>query len=262
MHVQLLILWKQSGAQHACNWRVATWSACPIHTGRMQVHINIFADGPTRVVRFTDSGEGMGLEDGIIAAWRRVRTIEQQLSIANQRFAALRGGAGLSRLDLFGSAVPREVMADTLARPSSSASALPPPVPDAQRALSVAPSGRLRQRTTGSGSAVTAPVAAVVMMLAGELTVSVVTASGVNGNLLLRLQVEQQQQHTTVLWNSSDPSWDEPFTFSEVCRLSFCVCNLCDRHRGGGACNPPMVRGQCPCAYSARHNSHCIANFK
>lgn len=183
--------------------------------GRLQVHIDIFADGPTRVVRFTNSGEELGLDGSIVAAWRRVRSVEQQLSVANQRFVALRGGAGISRIDLFGSAVPREIMADALAGPSTSAAAMQPG-PDAGRNLSVAASGRLRQRSLNSGAPVAAPATAVVMMLAGDLTVSVVNASGARGNLLVRLQAEEQQQHTAVLWNSADPAWNESFTFTEV----------------------------------------------
>lgn len=181
----------------------------------MQVHIEIFADGPTRVVRFTDSGEDLGFDSSIIVAWRRVRSIEQQLSVANQRFVALRGGAGISRIDLFGSAVPREIITDAPAVASTSAAAMAP-APDYARGLSVAASGRLRQRSLQSGAPVAAPATAVIMMLAGELTVSVVKASGAHGNLLVRLQAEDQQQHTTVLWNTSDPTWNEPFKFYEV----------------------------------------------
>jgi len=181
----------------------------------VQVHIDIFADGPTRVVRFTDSGEDLGLEDGIIAEWRRVRHLEQQLSVANQRFVALRGGGGISRIDLFGSAVPREPVTETSVGPSGSTAALPPP-PEGPRTLSVAASGRLRQRSLASGAPVVAPAAAVVIMIAGDLTVSVVNASGAHGNLVVRLRAEDQEERTTVLWNSSDPSWNEPFTFSKV----------------------------------------------
>lgn len=187
----------------------------------MQVHIHIFADGPMRVVRFTDTGEELGLEDGIISAWRRVRSAEQQLSVANQRFVALRGGNGISRIDLFGSAVPREVITESPAGPTSSAAALlqPPHTHEGPRPLSVAASGRLRQRSLASGAPVVAPAAAVVMMLAGDMTVSVMSASGARGNLLVRLQADGQQQHTTVVWNSADPSWNEAFTFVEVCML-------------------------------------------
>eukprot|EP00892_Ulva_mutabilis_P007162 jgi/Ulvmu1/4818/UM020_0103.1 len=191
------------------------------------VYIDIFADGPTRVVRFTDSGEELGLDGSIVAAWRRVRSIEQQLSVANQRFVALRGGAGISRIDLFGSAVPREIMTDVPAGPSASAVVMPTAT-EGSRNMSVAASGRLRQRSLNSGAPVAAPATAVVMMLAGDLTVSVVGVSGARGNLLVRLQAEEQLQHTTVLWNSDDPTWNESFTFFEMCAASELKAELWD----------------------------------
>lgn len=194
----------------------------------IQVHIDIFADGPTRVVRFTDSGEDLGLEEGIIAEWRRVRKLEQQLSVANQRFVALRGGGGISRIDLFGSAVPRETVTETSVGPSGSTAALPHAT-EGPRTLSVAASGRLRQRSLASGAPVVAPAAAVIMMIAGDLTVSVVNASGVHGNLVVRLRAEDQEERTTVLWNSFDPSWNEPFTFSKVCPAALMTAGMHER---------------------------------
>ena len=43
----------------------------------------------------------------MVSTMRRIHDAEHRLLVTNQRFAALRGGAGISRLDLFGAAERR-----------------------------------------------------------------------------------------------------------------------------------------------------------
>lgn len=76
----------------------------------MQVQIEIFADGPTRIVRCSDTDTASALEGTVVSTMRRIHDAEHRLLVTNQRFAALRGGAGISRLDLFGAAERRAGM--------------------------------------------------------------------------------------------------------------------------------------------------------
>lgn len=73
----------------------------------MQVQLEIFADGPTRIVRCSDTDTASALEGTVVSTMRRIHDTEHRLLITNQRFAALRGGNGISRLDLFGAAERR-----------------------------------------------------------------------------------------------------------------------------------------------------------
>ena len=71
------------------------------------MQIEILADGPTRIVRCSDSDTASALEGTVVSTMRRIHDAEHRLLVTNQRFAALRGGAGISRLDLFGAAERR-----------------------------------------------------------------------------------------------------------------------------------------------------------
>jgi hypothetical protein len=195
----------------------------------LQVHIDIRADGPTRIVRFSDSDSAETVEGGIVETLRRVHAIEERLVTTNQRFAALRGGAGMSRLDLFGAAVdPVRSAARSAAMPQTEGTPgnLIHPL---GRTFSAVWEGTPLANTRGGdvygeGSFRVRPGAvangaigsAVAMMVAGDLMVTVHGLNGVHGNVLVKLTLADQVQQTEVKWDSADPLWDSQMTFYGV----------------------------------------------
>ena len=72
----------------------------------MQVYITVFADGPTRVLRFADV-QNVGAEEAqqsILDLAARLKQVEEELWRVNARFSALHGASGIRELDLYGRA--------------------------------------------------------------------------------------------------------------------------------------------------------------
>ena len=71
-----------------------------------QVYITVFADGPTRVLRFADA-QNVGAEEAeqsVLDLAARLKQVEEQLWRVNAKFSALHGAGGVRDLDLYGRA--------------------------------------------------------------------------------------------------------------------------------------------------------------
>jgi hypothetical protein len=71
-----------------------------------KVYVTVFADGPTRVLRFADV-QNAGVEEAeqsVLDLAARLKQVEQQLWHVNARFSALHGAGGVRDLDLYGRA--------------------------------------------------------------------------------------------------------------------------------------------------------------
>ena len=71
-----------------------------------QVYITVFADGPTRVLRFADA-QNLGAEEAeqsVLDLAARLKQVEEQLWRVNAKFSALHGAGGVRDLDLYGRA--------------------------------------------------------------------------------------------------------------------------------------------------------------
>jgi hypothetical protein len=204
----------------------------------MQVHIDVFADGPTRVVRFSDQETAADMGAGVLETFTRVQQLQRRLDDTNRRFAALRGAAGSDALDMFGRAVPPQAHqyagADSGRLPGA-----PPgwsaPIADDAASQSVATGGNGGEGDGTAAAAALARVAAgpnggrldgatasaVSMMLAGDVTVTVlglrgVAHSGPKTNAIVRLRVGSQAQQSSIQWGAREPVWDEPLIFYGV----------------------------------------------
>lgn len=160
------------------------------------MHIEIFADGPTRVVRFSDTETADPMGASNFEMLRRIQLLQERLSETDRRFAALRGGASIDRLDLFGRAVPTEqrlqraprvdsepVVAGTPAASHGSEIA-PRPPSRASGADAAGASQSLQHKGAAAmpdGTIAAAHAAAVSMMLAGDLVVTVLGMRGLPG---------------------------------------------------------------------------------
>lgn len=69
-----------------------------------QVYVTVYADGPTRVLRFSDEKNLSSLEQQHVTLdlAARLRQVEGQLREVSARFARLDGSAGAHTLDLYG----------------------------------------------------------------------------------------------------------------------------------------------------------------
>jgi hypothetical protein len=223
----------------------------------MQVYIDTFADGPTRVVRFSDKvADSFDTSTGELI--RQTHLLQRRLHATDLRFAALRGGATMERLDIFGQAEQHLQRFQT--EPRNTATAAQPRLPRIQSMTLHQPLGGHNEVVpwqqqlglldpTQEGSPQTA--AAVSMMLAGDLKVTILDVRGhlMEGaaNTMVRLMVDGQVQQSSVQWGTNKPVWDEAFTFYAVC-TSFVLPKICSIHAAsfvyvlssfGAACNVP-----------------------
>lgn len=130
---------------------------------------------------------------------RRIQLLQERLAETDRRFAALRGGASIDRLDLFGRAVPPEQRLRRAARfdPEGAAAGTPaashgseiaprPPSRASGGALEGAGPSQSLQRGPAmvpDSSIAATHAAAVSMMLAGDLVVTVLGMRGLPGAL-------------------------------------------------------------------------------
>lgn len=73
----------------------------------LQVYIDIFADGPTRVVRFADTEAAAVMATGVVEMCHRILQLQSRLEETDRRFVALRGSPTMDQLDLFGRAIQK-----------------------------------------------------------------------------------------------------------------------------------------------------------
>ena len=90
----------------------------------------MFADGPTRVLRFADV-QNVGAEEAqqsILDLAARLKQVEEELWRVNARFSALHGASGIRELDLYGRA-PTAGAAGQLQSDGAAQAVLPSQVP-------------------------------------------------------------------------------------------------------------------------------------
>jgi hypothetical protein len=200
----------------------------------MQVHIDTFADGPTRVVRFSDE-VATPFDTSTAELIRQTHFLQERLHATDRRFAALRGASGIGCLNVFGQTEQRLARLPAERRATCDAAVLPrqPSVSTPPSAATSGPPLRVQNEVrpwqqhlglldpSEPGSTKTA--AAVSLMLAGDLKVTVLEVRGhvMEGaaNTMVRLVVEQQMQQSGVQWGARKPVWDEAFSFYAVCPL-------------------------------------------
>ena len=126
-----------------------------------KVFVDVFADGPTRVVRFSDAETAPPVATGVAEVAQRVHHLQLRLDETDRQFSALRGTAAPQRLDVFSHATV---------------------------AAAAAPGG-------GGGGALPAAAArALALMVAGTATVTLRGARGLPAacNTVARLEVSTQ----------------------------------------------------------------------
>ena len=157
-----------------------------------QVYVTVYADGPTRVLRFSDEKNLSSLEQQHVTLdlAARLRQVEGQLREVSARFARLDGSAGAHALDLYGR--------NTLQRE-----------PDAAAAAPVAAKANRRQALNQSAKALVRH--ASLRMPSGQSMGGLVsrTASAARlGGMQQPQQEGGERQHATVRFDisSSQPS--------------------------------------------------------
>ncbi|BDA48868.1 probable vacuolar protein sorting-associated protein 13A at C-terminar half [Coccomyxa sp. Obi] len=130
-----------------------------------KVYITVFADGPTRVLRFADV-QNVGAEEAqqsILDLAARLKQVEEELWQVNARFSALHGATGDRQLDLYG----RAPSAAAGQQPASAAAAADETGMPAPTGGTSSPPVRLKMAGTGTATPA-GPSASGVLQLVPE----------------------------------------------------------------------------------------------
>jgi len=206
----------------------------------LRVFVSVYADGPTRVLRFSDKKDTAAIQEelSMLEMHARLRKLEDELANnVNRQFASLYGTMKNRplTLDLYG----RNTLYLAAAQQARSAMTPKPKKTPGRRRIEAREQTKAKRRKLGEGSQQIAQsifademkdsvedTSNTILSLGGELTVTVHSANNIAGNpqtthSYAEIELDGQIQKTHIALQTCDPVWNENFVIPNTHATSF-----------------------------------------